>query len=99
MTKNENENIKSTSNGVERQKLALQALQETDKTFMKFQANLTFLQQSLERSSAVKEKMVGILDRFDDRFSKLEDEMTEVNKRVDKLKMAHDSFVSLMLLV
>jgi hypothetical protein len=50
-----------------------------------------FLEESLARSENVKDKMLEILDRFEDRFSKLEIEMNSMNKRIDVLKLAHDS--------
>jgi hypothetical protein len=49
------------------------------------------LEESLARSENVKDKMLEILDRFEDRFSKLEIEMNSMNKRIDVLKLAHDS--------
>jgi flagellar capping protein FliD len=52
-----------------------------------------FLEESLAKSENVKDKMIAILDRFEDRFSKLEIEMNSMNKRIDVLKLAHDSML------
>ncbi|KAL0479820.1 EXO70A1 [Acrasis kona] len=39
----------------------------------------------------VKDKMISILDGFESRFSKLEEEMDSMNRRIDVLKLAHDN--------
>lgn len=62
-----------------------------DKAFQQFQNNLILLERSLEKSNEVRNKMVNILDRFEARFSVLEKDMTDMNKRIDKLKLGHDS--------
>ena len=62
-----------------------------DRAFRRFENNLELLRQSLDKSHVVKERMVGILDRFEDRFGVLERQMTEMSDRVDTLKVAHDS--------
>nr|CAG4707777.1 unnamed protein product [Naegleria fowleri] len=61
------------------------------KSFSHFEKNLKILEESLNKSEQIKDQIVNILDRFESRFSKLEQEMTTMNERIDVLKVAHDN--------
>ncbi|KAG2374334.1 hypothetical protein C9374_010904 [Naegleria lovaniensis] len=61
------------------------------KSFSHFEKNLKVLEESLNKSEQIKDQIVNILDRFESRFSKLEQEMTTMNERIDVLKVAHDN--------
>lgn len=62
-----------------------------EKSFQKFQDSLQKLERSLDRSNTVRDGMVHILSRFESKMQAIEEQMMDMNGRVDKLKLAHDS--------
>lgn len=56
--------------------------------------NLTFIKDSLSRSDHMTQQMLGILDAFGQRLSRLEETIMPIYEKTESLQRKHESILS-----